>query len=541
VDLRICRKVNPSKIEIPRWDTVGPSPGSQVRFVGIGGNIKLVGVTDPGSPEKGGNIKRGNCAVFIVRLLFPGHGKKVFSRPFLQKGCGALGPQRTLYVFHQRFQLPVGPVPSGIVKCQTPARLFCRVGLSGNPGFGKLQKDTIALKSLSPATLRLVGLTEIVGRQSMIDVVRIVSLQIPQVIDALIRGIHQFKEAVNGNPMDRNGSDGYVGVGKKCPAVVLTGKARCALVLVHCAHQRQVVSVVRVFPESLHMAGKESDCAFIAGRTLDGTEGPLNGGISGYALGGFSLVIGKGQVGFPPELPKGRQPPQENYQKDDDYCMTKVNHQDYHIPVASHIAIRYNRRMNRRVIIGIALFIVGGTLLLVTTGVMTVGAIILPVLFLVVGIILFWRAFLPAKGDGNVFAGTFLVLTGGFSLLWESALPGVDVSTVWPVFMTITGIALAAYGIRKGNEYRFTLVTPGLALVILSIIFLLFSTDVIEVSLSRVASVWWPLVIILTGAFVLLYGSDRKDSDEEPTGDPELNEDLLPPMPRHRNSRNDRE
>ncbi len=179
--------------------------------------------------------------------------------------------------------------------------------------------------------------------------------------------------------------------------------------------------------------------------------------------------------------------------------------------------------------IGIALFIVGGTLLLVTTGIMTVGAIILPVLFLVVGVALFWRAFLPARGDGNVFTGTFLVLTGGFSLLWESALPGVDIVTVWPVFMTITGVALAAYGIRKGNDYRFTLVTPGVALVILSIVFLLFSTNVIEVSLSRVASIWWPSVIILTGVFVLLYGNDRKDTDDGDDGDPELNEDLLPP------------
>lgn len=193
--------------------------------------------------------------------------------------------------------------------------------------------------------------------------------------------------------------------------------------------------------------------------------------------------------------------------------------------------------MNRRVMVSVALFIFGGTLLLVTTGVVTVGAIILPVVLLISGIALFWRAFLPGGRDANVFTGMFLALTGAFSLVWESVLPGINSSTVWPVFMTIIGVALSAYGMRKGNEFRFTLVTPGIAIIIMSVVFLLFSTDVIRVSLGRVALAWWPVIIILVGALVLFYGSDRRDADETEEGDPELDEDLLPPRIRRTDSR----
>ncbi len=175
--------------------------------------------------------------------------------------------------------------------------------------------------------------------------------------------------------------------------------------------------------------------------------------------------------------------------------------------------------------VGMALLVVGGTLLLVTTGLITVGAVILPVFFLIGGVGLFGRAFLPDGKDSNVFTGTFLALSGGFALLWESALPAVQIAVVWPVFMTIVGIALTVYGVRKGEEYRLTLVTPGAAIIILSLVFLLFSTDVIEESLSRVAAKWWPLIVVFIGVLVIVYRRDRHDQDDNPD-----EEDLIPPV-----------
>ena len=164
--------------------------------------------------------------------------------------------------------------------------------------------------------------------------------------------------------------------------------------------------------------------------------------------------------------------------------------------------------MNRQVLVGLGLLLTGGALLLVTTGVLTIGTLILPLLLLVVGVLLFWRAILPSGRDSNAFAGTVLALTGGFWVLWESTLPAVTVSTIWPVFMTIVGVALVVYGKIKGDEYRLTLIIPGIAIVILSAVFMLFSLDVVEVSLAWVAAVWWPLLLVVIGLMVLVLRSD---------------------------------
>ncbi|MDA3950114.1 MAG: hypothetical protein PF508_12965 [Spirochaeta sp.] len=178
--------------------------------------------------------------------------------------------------------------------------------------------------------------------------------------------------------------------------------------------------------------------------------------------------------------------------------------------------------MDRKVILGILLLGCGAALLLITTGVLTIGALILPFLLFGGGVLLFWRAFLPDGRDSNAFTGTLLSLTGGFWLLWESALPLVPATSVWPVFMTIVGVALVVYGIRKGGAYRFTLVTPGVAIVLLSGVFLLFSLKIVETSLVRMATVWWPLILVGVGLMVLVRalvpntgGGDETDVEDD--------------------------
>jgi hypothetical protein len=183
--------------------------------------------------------------------------------------------------------------------------------------------------------------------------------------------------------------------------------------------------------------------------------------------------------------------------------------------------------MNRRVLVGLGLLCAGGALLLVTTGVLTIGALILPLLLLIVGVLLFWRAILPSGRDSNAFAGTVLALTGGFWVLWESALPAVTASTIWPVFMTIVGIALVVYGVKKGDEYKLTLVTPGVAIVILSVVFMLFSLDIIEASLARVAAVWWPILLVVIGVMILVLRSDG-ESNASSLETADADEDLIP-------------
>ena len=156
----------------------------------------------------------------------------------------------------------------------------------------------------------------------------------------------------------------------------------------------------------------------------------------------------------------------------------------------------------------------GAALLLITTGTVTVGSLLPPLLLIVVSIVLFWHAFRPGGREGNVFAGTFLGLSGGFWLLWESALPAAKAVSVWPVFMTIGGIALVAYGYKKGREYHHSLIVPGFAIVAISFVFLLFSLDIIKASLADVVVDWWPTLLVIIGVLMLAAGRRSGQRDE---------------------------
>lgn len=169
--------------------------------------------------------------------------------------------------------------------------------------------------------------------------------------------------------------------------------------------------------------------------------------------------------------------------------------------------------MSRRLPLSTGLIASGAVLLLVTTQQVSVGALILPLVVIVVGLVLLFRAFSPEGHEGNVFSGTFLALTGGFLLLWESALPAVELSMIWPVFMTIGGAALASYGFKKGRDARLNLTIPGAVIILLSLVFLAFSLDLIQASLATVAVRWWPILLVGVGALILIGGtSDDQDS-----------------------------
>mgnify|MGYP006275159409 FL=1 len=167
--------------------------------------------------------------------------------------------------------------------------------------------------------------------------------------------------------------------------------------------------------------------------------------------------------------------------------------------------------MNRRVLVSLSLIVGGGALLFLTTGTITVGGLLIPLVLIVAGGILLWRAFLPEGGEGNVFAGTFLLLSGGFWLLWEAALPAVELRAIWPVFMTTGGMALIAYGFKRGSELRMPLIVPGVVIVALSVLFLLFSLDVIDASLAEVAVSWWPILLVVLGFAMISRHSDPEE------------------------------
>ncbi len=170
--------------------------------------------------------------------------------------------------------------------------------------------------------------------------------------------------------------------------------------------------------------------------------------------------------------------------------------------------------MQRRVIIGTGIILAGSALLLFTTGLLSPRTPALPVALVVVGAYSLHRAFLPGGREVHIFTGTLFSLAGVFLVLQQSVLTRTELQSLWPVLMTFGGISLLTYGLRKGRGYRYSLVLPGAVIIVLSLVFLLFSLNLIEQSLASLTVRWWPLALIPPGLLMVLPGR-RNETDAE--------------------------
>lgn len=180
-------------------------------------------------------------------------------------------------------------------------------------------------------------------------------------------------------------------------------------------------------------------------------------------------------------------------------------------------------------LVGGGLVAAGAALLMLTTGLLTLSSLALPVVLVASGLFFSWRSLNPGARDGNVIIATVTLLTGMVLAVHESYLPGTDLGTIWPLFMTIGGFSLVVYGLRKGPGYSVTWGVPGAAIVGLSLLFLLVSTDVIRESLSQLALRFWPALIIGGGLVIVVTGLRRDlgavdGADTEEDGDSDLDE-----------------
>ncbi|POQ98527.1 hypothetical protein AU468_13160 [Alkalispirochaeta sphaeroplastigenens] len=175
--------------------------------------------------------------------------------------------------------------------------------------------------------------------------------------------------------------------------------------------------------------------------------------------------------------------------------------------------------VQRRILIGSGLAAGGCALLPFTTGLLSMGDTGGGFLLIAAGVFLLYRAFLPGGREVNVFSGTLLTLLGVFFVLQQSVLTQTDIRTLWPVFVTSAGLALVAYGFRRGDRYLYSLVIPGVAVVLLSFLFLLFSLDLVQASLASLAVRWWPVLLVPLGVLILLPGRAGPEGDEAPGGE----------------------
>jgi hypothetical protein len=159
---------------------------------------------------------------------------------------------------------------------------------------------------------------------------------------------------------------------------------------------------------------------------------------------------------------------------------------------------------NKFLIAGIVLCIVGGVLLLWTGGYLGRLVALWPVVLILVGIALLYLVFQRDGPEAYVFLGTLSTLLGVMVLLLNTVMSKVTLARIWPVFMTITGISLLAYGGKKHGYARISLTIPAGAIVILSAVFLPFSLDVIQQDFIEFVGTWWPALLVILGLILLV-------------------------------------
>lgn len=130
-----------------------------------------------------------------------------------------------------------------------------------------------------------------------------------------------------------------------------------------------------------------------------------------------------------------------------------------------------------------------------------------PVVITVFGAWLLFKAFFRQARPSVLFSGLLFFLTGTFMLLMNTVAPtGLTLKELWPVFMGIVGASLIPYGARYRRTVRVSLVVPGIILIVLMGVFLLFSLSVVKQSFAEFVIGWWPLVLVFMGITLVASG-----------------------------------
>ena len=116
------------------------------------------------------------------------------------------------------------------------------------------------------------------------------------------------------------------------------------------------------------------------------------------------------------------------------------------------------------------------------------------------GAYLLFRSFFKKERPSALFGGLLMFLVGTFVLLINvGAMGSLSYKDLWPSFVGFVGISLIPYGARYRRTVRVTLVIPGIILIFLSGVFLLFSLQVVKQSFSEFVLAWWPMLLVLMG------------------------------------------
>ncbi len=126
-----------------------------------------------------------------------------------------------------------------------------------------------------------------------------------------------------------------------------------------------------------------------------------------------------------------------------------------------------------------------------------------PFFIILIGAICLYLGLAILKRGIYIFAGISATMIGSLSLLVEAHILPYRFSQIWPLAIIIFGLALLPAGIYYFRRPRSIYLFPAITMILLGAIFMLFSLDIVKISLAAFFIRWWPLLLLISGILLL--------------------------------------
>jgi hypothetical protein len=135
---------------------------------------------------------------------------------------------------------------------------------------------------------------------------------------------------------------------------------------------------------------------------------------------------------------------------------------------------------------------------------------IYPLILLALGVSMILSVGFRSKTDkGAVFPGTILFFIGLFFFLRNFGLVEYYfVREIWPIFIIIIGLGFLALFIAKPSDTG--VLIPAGILLFIGVISLLNKLYIIDIALWEIVSDYWPVILIVVGAGIILGSLKRQ-------------------------------
>lgn len=110
-----------------------------------------------------------------------------------------------------------------------------------------------------------------------------------------------------------------------------------------------------------------------------------------------------------------------------------------------------------------------------------------------------------------LFVSLSLILNSLFCMIVSLKIIKLTLNELWPGIMIITGLSLFIAGKTRGFRLSLSYDFPSIMLVCLGVNYLLFSLDIIKQPLTHIVLVSAPVILILSGVFLLILFYKRKE------------------------------